>query len=135
MPRCAGPCGGRCCLRPNVMIFGDDMLVGSRLQQQRQNKAAFKTEVEGATVGHLRGIRDNLLVLEIGAGVVVPSIRYSAESAAETGSALVRINPSAAECAETETGAQGLEIGLKYFPIVARGSEAIAAIMAQLEPP
>ena len=101
VPRCAGPCGGRCCLRPNVMIFGDDMLVDSRLQEQRQSKAAFQTQVEGATVGYRRGITDNLLVLEIGAGVVVPSIRYSAESAAERGCALVRINPSAAECAET----------------------------------
>ena len=90
----------------------------------------------GATVGYRRGITDNLLVLEIGAGVVVPSIRYSAESAADKGCALVRINPSAAECAETETGAEGLaQDGGKYFPIVARGSEAIAAIMAQLEPP
>ena len=63
---------------------------------------------------------------------MVPSIRSMAEWHAEVGRALIRINPSQVECNEMETDCSSLILGDKYFPIAARGSEALAAILASL---
>jgi len=62
---------------------------------------------------------------------VVPSIRSMAEWHAEEGRALIRINPSEVECSEMETGTSSLSVGDKYFPIRAKGSEALDAILAK----
>jgi hypothetical protein len=55
-----------------------------------------------------------------------------AEWHAEVGRALIRINPSQVECNEMETDCSSLILGDKYFPIAARGSEALEAILASL---
>ena len=108
------------CLRPNVMIFGDDALVCTVLHEQHRNKADFQRRHPGG----------NWIVLEIGAGVVVASIRYKAERLASQGKGLVRINPSQNECDEMET--VQLEED-KYFPIVATSSQALERIADVLE--
>ena len=38
------------------------------------------------------------------------------------------------ECSEMETDAKSLTVGDKYFPVIARGSEALEAILAKLSP-
>lgn len=120
VPRCTA-CQ-QSCLRPNVLIFQDDKFVDANERRQRANKDVFNTAVE----------EGNLAVLEVGAGRVVPSIRSMAEWHAEVGRALIRINPSQVECSEMGTDCSSLILGDKYFPIAARGSEALAAILASL---
>ena len=63
---------------------------------------------------------------------MVPSIRSMAEWHAEVGRALIRINPSEVECSEMETDTSSLSVGDKYFPITAKGSEALGTILANL---
>ena len=72
-------------------------------------------------------------------GLVIPSIRSAAEWHAEQGQVLVRINPSKKACEEMETdvkldglAAAGGGGGGRYFPVVARGSEALQTILAKL---
>ena len=67
-------------------------------------------------------------------GRVVPSIRSMAEWHADIGRLLIRVNPSQVECSEMETDAKSLTVGDKYFPITARGSEAMEAILEKLSP-
>ena len=79
------------------MIFFDATLVDgprSVMHLQHQQRDAF---CDACSDG-------NFAVLEIGAGVVVSSIRSEAESEAKVGRGLVRVNPSAAECREMELG-------------------------------
>ena len=68
---------------------------------------------------------------------MIPSIRSAAEWHAEQGQVLVRINPSKKACEEMETDVKldGLAAaggGGRYFPVVARGSEALQTILAKL---
>ena len=150
VPRCTA-CG-RACLRPNVMIFSDDMLVGTELEQQEDNSEAFLARFEPAAgtaatttatataTASGAAATSNLVVLEIGAGTVVPSIRTTAEGLGATAAALVRVNPSASECADLQTStlwlalsgaAQGAGAGdadTRYFPLVGTSSSALAAI-------
>ena len=70
----------------------------------------------------------NLVVLEVGAGVVVSSIRSQAEHLAAAGYGLIRINPSADECAEMQTSFEQK----RFHPVVARSNVALAAIAAEL---
>ena len=103
------------CLRPNVMIFGDDTLVYSVLREQKNNFDAFRFKLHNS----------QWIVLEIGAGVVVASIRYEAERLAEKGSGgLVRINPSRSECDQMQT-ANTLVATNKYFPIPGKSSDVL----------
>jgi NAD-dependent SIR2 family protein deacetylase len=57
VPRC--PACKQSCLRPNVLIFQDDMFVDARRRRQSKQKDAFNQRVE-RTGG-------NLAVLEVGA--------------------------------------------------------------------
>ena len=90
----------------------------------------------GTNIGKvkLRG-KDNKRFLQ---GLVIPSIRSAAEWHAEQGQVLVRINPSKKACEEMETDVKldGLAAagggGGRYFPVVARGSEALQTILAKL---
>ena len=100
VPLCPRGCGH--CLRPNVMIFRDSDFVESELDSQKNHLDAFMERfrnpgTKGSVMTH------NIIVLEIGAGVVVSSIRSAAEMFGSRGAGLVRINPSPTECAERET--------------------------------
>lgn len=99
------------CLRPNVMIFGDDCLVYTKLREQDENYYKFVNK-SGS----------NFVALEIGAGNVVSSIRYEAERKGQQGKGMIRINPSTEECADCT-----LE-GSKYIPIPAASNTALEGL-------
>jgi len=119
VPMCP-KCNSRC-LRPNVVIFGDDSIVYSALREQSNNLDAF-----------LWTFKKQIVVVEIGAGVVVPSIRYMAEEHARGISSigLVRINPSEDEC---ETVNDELQRRGKYWPIVAKSIDALRSLADGME--
>lgn len=77
LPKCPH-CGGLA--RPNVLMFGDSKWVDARSEQQNTRYHRW-----------LRSIKDQrLTIIEIGAGIAVPSVRYESET--KRGQ-LVRINP------------------------------------------
>lgn len=77
LPRCPR-CGGLA--RPNILMFGDDHWIDTRSAQQEARLARWRMRVERA------------VVIEIGAGTAVPTVRWFG---ARTGWPLVRINPDA----------------------------------------
>jgi len=126
VPMCEG-CGNAC-LRPNVCIFGDGQLVCSEIMAQAKRAQHFVKSFERENA------KANLVVLEIGAGVVVPSIRYSAETVgARAAGGLVRINPSHEECAQLQSQSASLVAGDNYAPLVARSEEALIALCHALK--
>jgi NAD-dependent SIR2 family protein deacetylase len=110
VPRCSN-CSR--CLRPNVMIFGDHALVNDVLGDQSGKRRSFLLERD-----------DNFIVLEIGAGLVVPSIRNMAEKYGSTSRyGLIRINPS-------ENCLVGADVDdNKYFPIQMTSTEALKQLL------
>ncbi len=85
VPRCPS-C--RAVARPNILMFGDYAWLDRRTAAQRARFEAFLEEVSGA----------RLLVVELGAGTGVPTIRMTSERLARRGDAfLVRINPREAD--------------------------------------
>lgn len=68
--------------RPNILMFGDYSWLPERTEAQREAFEAWATEAEGPTV-----------VVELGAGTAIPSIRSLGERfARRRGARLVRIN-------------------------------------------
>lgn len=99
-PRCPH-CGGLA--RPNILMFNDDGWIEDRTQAQWSRFDAWRARV------------DRLLVIEIGAGTAIPSVRLFGE---EQDSPLIRINPS-----EARTSAdRGVSLPLT-------GAEALRGIM------
>jgi NAD-dependent SIR2 family protein deacetylase len=182
-PRCKSAC-----LRPNVMIFGDGQLVEDVLTQQvaRQVKFCEKFSIEetsnvanggdqaeavaaaGAaaaatiktnTSNKKKSQQLNCVVLEVGAGTVVPSIRCTAEALGAQGQGLVRVNPSHVECEKMEslTNGEALKKGrrsssssgensggdesgggsqdTRYWPFAMRSEEALRALCNELKLP
>jgi len=85
IPQCRS-CGG--VARPNILMFGDSSWLADRTRQQEREFDEFLTD-------H-RGVR--LVILEMGAGTAIPTIRYMGERMAVTGGAvLIRINPREAQ--------------------------------------
>jgi NAD-dependent SIR2 family protein deacetylase len=78
LPTCPN-CGGLA--RPNILMFGDWAWVPHRSQAQLDELTAW------------RRTRQRLVVVEIGAGSAVPTVRRQAELASAASGALVRINP------------------------------------------
>jgi hypothetical protein len=69
--------------RPNILMFGDSAWLDRRTAAQRRRFDAFLDEVAGA----------RLLVVEMGAGTGIPTIRMTSERLARRDGFLVRINP------------------------------------------
>lgn len=85
IPKCIN-CGG--VARPNILMFGDFSWLAERTRQQERRFDEFLSEQRDA----------RLVVLEMGAGTAIPTIRYLGERLAITGSAtLIRINPREAQ--------------------------------------
>jgi NAD-dependent SIR2 family protein deacetylase len=83
LPSCPH-CGGLA--RPNVLMFGDWHWVGERTEAQQQ---WFEDWVE-----RVRSKGARLVIVEIGAGKAVPSVRNHSEGTARrTNGVLIRINP------------------------------------------
>lgn len=79
-PRCKG------LARPNILMFGDWNWIGYRSQEQSRRMNDWIDQI----------IRNKykLVVIEMGAGSAVPTVRYESEHrAAQTGGTLIRINP------------------------------------------
>ncbi len=70
-------------LRPNILMFGDDGWISSRTRQQGSRLNNWLDEIElSATV-----------IVEMGAGTAVPTVRYFGEQLQSLGARLIRINP------------------------------------------
>ncbi|MGW4593376.1 SIR2 family NAD-dependent protein deacylase [Amycolatopsis thermoflava] len=78
LPSCPN-CGGLA--RPNIMMFGDFDWLPSR------------TGAQTRALGEWRRANRNAVVVEIGAGRAVPTVRRYAELASAATGALIRINP------------------------------------------
>lgn len=113
------------CLRPNVMIFGDHSFIRSELNRQEERCDSFRKSLDG-----------NWIVLEIGAGVVIPSIRYQGENYGASGKGLVRVNPSEAECDEMNSNkGEAIKEEGKYWPLPMYSADALSKICNQLDLP
>jgi len=85
IPQCRH-CGG--VARPNILMFGDFSWLPERTRQQERQFDEFLTDHRG----------DRLVVVELGAGTAIPTIRYQGERMAVTGRAtFIRINPREAQ--------------------------------------
>ena len=84
LPRCPH-CGH--VARPNVLMFNDDVWLDTRVEAQRKRFQRWLDEI--------RDRRWRLLIVEIGAGMVIPTIRRIVERIYDNmmGCTLVRINP------------------------------------------
>ncbi|HVU50401.1 MAG TPA: Sir2 family NAD-dependent protein deacetylase [Polyangia bacterium] len=72
--------------RPNVLMFGDGSWIGDRTDEQQARLHAWLAELAAA--------RARLVVLELGAGTGVPTVRLASEAIARRpGATLVRVNP------------------------------------------
>ena len=80
LPKCPC-CGGTA--RPNILMFGDYAFIANRYDQQQQTFTRFNQK---------RGAKT--LVIELGAGTAVPTIRHLSESLGrQPHTTVVRINP------------------------------------------
>lgn len=77
LPRCPR-CGGLA--RPNVLMFDDWDWIPHRMQAQQQRYRRWRSKIE----------RGRLIVIELGAGMAVPTVRFECETA---GGQLIRVNP------------------------------------------
>ena len=80
LPRCRR-CGG--IARPNVLMFGDWSWISSRTSEQETRYENWLRTFD--PIG--------LVVIELGAGSAVPTVRIQSEHLQENGATLVRINP------------------------------------------
>ncbi|GAA1237869.1 NAD-dependent protein deacetylase [Prauserella halophila] len=78
LPACPG-CGALA--RPNILMFGDADWLGERSQRQLDALQAWRRNTTG------------LAVIELGAGLAVPTVRRQAELASAADGRLIRINP------------------------------------------
>ena len=103
------PCCVEChgIARPNILMFHDGGWIADRADEQARRYRSWLRTAEAA----------RLVIVEIGAGLAVPSVRYESECSAGT---LIRINPR-----EAQTGPNGISIPVG-------GLEALREIDARL---
>ena len=80
IPRCSA-CGG--VARPNILMFGDFSWLPDRTDAQ---EAVFDTFLEATTP-------KTMVVIEMGAGTAIPTIRALSERLGRQGATVIRINP------------------------------------------
>jgi NAD-dependent SIR2 family protein deacetylase len=80
VPRCPN-CGA--VSRPNILMFGDFSWLDGRTDAQRARFEEFVQEIAGR----------RLLVVELGAGSAIPTIRWTSERLGRGDACVVRINP------------------------------------------
>lgn len=84
--------------RPNVLMFGDVGWVADRTNAQKERYADFLETNEGK----------NIVVIEMGAGTLIASIRHGSESLAHYyGAKVIRINPKQPFIPEPHIGLKG----------------------------
>jgi NAD-dependent SIR2 family protein deacetylase len=106
-PRCPD-CGALA--RPNILMFGDWGWIERRSELQAARLEAWLSQVRRP------------LVIELGAGTAVPSVRHFGHSVLQRGGRMVRINPR--EYAVADTADVGIAAG------ALEGLRAIAAAIA-----
>jgi NAD-dependent SIR2 family protein deacetylase len=74
-PRCGGVA------RPNILMFGDGGWESSRTDAQHDRMATWR-----------RGVGRGLVVIELGAGTAISTVRDESEHHAANGAALIRVN-------------------------------------------
>lgn len=99
-PRCGGVA------RPNILMFGDDGWLPARTDAQERRFAEWLSGVAGR----------RLVVLELGAGLAIPTVRLTCEG---VGGTLIRVNPR-----EPQVPRGGISLALG-------AREALAAIDAR----
>jgi NAD-dependent SIR2 family protein deacetylase len=80
IPRCPD-CGA--VARPNILMFGDFGWIADRTYDQQRRFEAFAQEA----------VDDGTVVIEMGAGTSIPTIRMTSERLGGRGATVVRINP------------------------------------------
>jgi NAD-dependent SIR2 family protein deacetylase len=96
LPSCPG-CGG--VARPVVMMFGDWLVLDTIMNEQQKRQSAWRQEMKENNY--------SLCVIEIGAGVAIPTVRYHSEEITRAFKCpLIRINP---ENPEIERAAKNVE--------------------------
>lgn len=83
VPRCP-ECGGKC--RPNIKMLGDWQWNSSKAKDQQKRYVRWMNEIIDNN--------ESILVIEIGAGKKLASIREIAEKVAGESNELIRINPN-----------------------------------------
>jgi NAD-dependent SIR2 family protein deacetylase len=109
VPRCPN-C--RAVSRPNILMFGDWSWLDARTAAQRERFEEFLQDVRGR----------RLLVVELGAGTSIPTIRATSERLGRGDACVVRVNP------------REPDIGSPHLSITAGALEALAGIEAALAP-
>lgn len=107
-PRCPH-CGGLA--RPNILMFGDGEWIERRSAQQAARLQAWLQRVQRP------------LVIELGAGSAIPSVRHFSQGVVAQGGRLVRINPREPQVAHR------IDVGLAVGAL--EGLLAIAARLPQ----
>jgi NAD-dependent SIR2 family protein deacetylase len=80
IPRCPS-CGA--VARPNILMFGDSGWIADRTYDQQRRLEDFARQHGG----------QETVVIEMGAGTSIPTIRYASERLGDDGGLVVRINP------------------------------------------
>ncbi len=83
LPRCP-QCGQLA--RPNVLMFGDAQWIAERTEDQYGRWQRWLAQQRAAGM-------QGVVIVEIGAGSFVPTVRATSESLVEQGARLIRINP------------------------------------------
>ena len=99
--------------RPNILMFGDWKWVGDRTNAQEQRLDNFLASLSKSSSCSNKEQSDSLdvVVVEIGAGLAVPTVRFFSERVSSSDSyngVLVRINPN-----EEEVPRPGKDVSLK----------------------
>ena len=104
------PCCPRCgaVARPNILMFGDSAWLAERTSHQHRRFETF-----------LAAAKSGLVVIELGAGTTIPTIRRLSEQLVQRdGARLIRINPREAEVPEGQISlAMGALAGLQQIEV------------------
>jgi NAD-dependent SIR2 family protein deacetylase len=95
--------------RPNILMFGDGEWLEQRSADQAERLGNWLDRVQRP------------LVIELGAGTAIPSVRYFGQQVIERGGRLIRINPRESQVASSR------DVGLAAGAL--QGLNAIAAAM------
>lgn len=117
--------------RPNVLMFGDWKFLGTRLSKQRSNYENFESNIAKA--------KAKLLIIELGAGTAVPTVRMKSESEfidSRWTADFIRINPLAEHAMidfnyKKKSKGQAIEITLDALAALKLIDEAITKKLKQ----
>lgn len=118
LPKCPG-CGT--IARPAVVMFGDGTVQTDRIDQQQANHQAW--------ISHVIENQGKLAIIEIGAGVAIPSIRLSSFSTCcDHLAPLIRINPENPELSPCKYFTVVDDVDFEFVGLPMGAMEAIAGI-------